>query len=355
MATFSAGKSPSVLLHEDEITDFFSRVESIASRPSYPSPEDPLLTLLDSDSTGRMRSIIESIPFAGDVRASGDVVHRRIANALDETLLIGAPYGFCMAVIFFTMRELCGMEKGKNPTWVKVNGKRTAFGASFLASTLKRNCQNMLLDLRDEYRGLAEPFSSSFSICSDVRELPLRDESVSRIITSPPYLTRIDYAVSTTPELSIFGNDDLVRFVRHNSMGSTVITSSPKAQQERWGLLCNQLLDAIKAHSTKAAASYYWKNIIQYFMDLDLALDQIKRVLGSDGRGLVVVQSSYFKEVEIPLGEIYVEMARLNGLDAEIAFREEVKGHMAHVNTKSSAYKKNKIYHEDFVQIQKRI
>src|SRR5690606_30843239 len=107
------------------------------------------------------------------------------------------------------------------------------------------------------------------------------------------------------------------------------------------------VLDAVSSHGTKAARSYYWKNLVQYFMDMEAALRDIQRVLRGGGEALIVVQSSYFKEVEMPLGDIYVEMAGNLGYAASVAFREEVKGHMAHVNTKSSKYAKNKVYFED--------
>jgi hypothetical protein len=152
-------------------------------------------------------------------------------------------------------------------------------------------------------------------------------------VTSPPYLTRIDYAMSTAPEMATFGGDDLLTFVRHQTMGAPVITKSSRYQKPEWGKLCNNILDAVKKHPTKAAKSYYWKNIVQYFIDFDVALAEIIRVMKPGGKGIVVVQSSYFEELEIPLGEIYVEMSTSHGLRAKIAYREEVKGHLAHVNT----------------------
>jgi len=87
---------------------------------------------------------------------------------------------------------------------------------------------------------------------------------------------------------------------------------------------------------------------------MDNALEEIKRVLKPGGKGVLVVQSSYFKDIAIPLGEICGEMARNRGLSAETVYCEEVRGHMAHVNTKSSQYKNNKTYSEDFVYFEKR-
>jgi len=56
--------------------------------------------------------------------------------------------------------------------------------------------------------------------------MPLRDNSVDLIITSPPYLTRIDYAVTTAPEIIFLGCSTKVEFhrLRRTIMGSTCIS-----------------------------------------------------------------------------------------------------------------------------------
>ena len=71
-------------------------------------------------------------------------------------------------------------------------------------------------------------------------------------------------------------------------------------------------------------------------------------------KALVVVQSSYFKEHEIDLGRIYVEMSRNLKAKSKIVYKDVIRGHMAHVNTKSNDYKKNKVFYEDIVEIEKR-
>ena len=136
-------------------------------------------------------------------------------------------------------------------------------------------------------------------------------------------------------------------------MGAPVITGDAWDAHPEWGEICNGLLERIAEHKTKAAKSYYFKNIVQYFSDASDSLRELVRVLRLGSTALVVVQSSYFKEIEISLGDIYVEMASNLGCSARIARREVVKGHLAHVNSKSSQYVSNKIYHEDVVEITK--
>ena len=45
-------------------------------------------------------------------------------------------------------------------------------------------------------------------------------------------------------------------------------------------------------------------------------------------------------------------MAKLIGFrEANEVFVEVVKGHMAHINTKSSTHKKNKVYYETIIEL----
>ena len=49
-----------------------------------------------------------------------------------------------------------------------------------------------------------------------------------------------------------------------------------------------------------------------------------------------------------------MEMAEKLNAKASIAFKDVVRGHMAHVNTKSNEYKKDKVFYEDVVEISKK-
>jgi len=355
MATFAASKSPLVLIHETEILEFFEDLVKGVISPKHVDfrDSDPLAEVFVPETVQTIHGLIEAISVPAHMESHLEEVPLVVAASVQNPAhLINPVYGFIMAVLFVTLRELSGAASATNPTWVKSGSIKVSIDPSELFRDLSRTAQNMLADLRDFFRRHDSP-ATDLALAADARQMPLRDQSVDYVITSPPYLTRIDYAVSTHPELSLFGNEDLLTYLRHNTMGAPVITKDPKQQRQEWGAICNRILDSVASHPTKAARSYYWKNIIQYFVDMDAALDEIKRVLRPGGEALVVVQSSYFKDIEIPLGDIYVEMGELKGLDAAIAFREEVRGHMAHVNTKSSLYVKNKVYFEDFVHFRK--
>lgn len=353
MATFAASKMPAVLKHEAEVLNLFDNLPAEPQEQGEHNAEDSLTAIFDTETARYIRAVVDAIDTPSFHGRMDKLLPRAVALACtDEVKLLHPVHSFCMAVIFVSLRKLSGTTTSANPTWLRTSEEKVHLEADVLHAELARNAARMLEDIRTFFAASDNPITN-FAALADTRALPVKDALVDRVITSPPYLTRIDYAMSTMPEMYLFGDDMLLTAIRHQTMGAPVIRKGEKQQKEEWGELVNEALDSIKGHSTKAAASYYWKNIIQYFMDADAALDTILRVLKPGGKGLLVVQSSYFKEIELNLGDMYVQMAEGKGFAAKRTFREDVKGHMAHVNTKSSRYKSGKIYYEDFVLIEK--
>jgi hypothetical protein len=191
------------------------------------------------------------------------------------------------------------------------------------------------------------------SLETDSRRINIHNNSIDGIITSPPYLTRIDYAMSTRPELLIISNPSILRKIREKTIGAPVIVDKNIQVNSLWGTTCVELLENVNNHTSKAARSYYLPNMLQYFRDIELSVREILRVLKPTAQALIVVQSSYFKEHEINLGQIYVEICKNLGVHSVIVNKEAVRNHMAHVNTKSNKYKSGKIYCENVILVTK--
>jgi hypothetical protein len=257
---------------------------------------------------------------------------------------------FLFAALFITGRKLGNYSGGSNPTWTKASEVKLDYSTREVVDEFVSQCHQMQEDIIAT-GVLVAP--NNASIVANSRNLPFLDSSFDAIITSPPYLTRIDYAVSTKPELLLLKNESYLRQVREQTMGAPVIVDKNIECKKSWGALCNALVSSIESHPTKSARSYYLPNILQYFRDAEVSIREITRVLKLGGKALIVVQSSYFKEIEIKLGEMYVEMAKEQGCRSNIVSRETVRGHMAHVNSKSNEYKSNKVYFEDVVEIHK--
>jgi len=259
---------------------------------------------------------------------------------------------FLLAGLFITSRNLAGYTKGSNPTWTRAAKEMKEYKRKQVFDAYKSQVLKMLVDL-EEIRIPEGRTLKNAALVADSRWLPLKSNSVDAIITSPPYLTRIDYAISTKPELLLLGDPAYLRSIRELTMGAPVIVEGDIIADDTWGKLCLDLLDAVEGHSSKSAKNYYLPNMLQYFRDAELSLIQILRTLHRKSSALLVVQSSYFKEFEIDLGNIYVQMATNLGAQAKIVRREKVRGHMAHVNTKSRQYADSKVFFEDVVEIKK--
>jgi hypothetical protein len=189
----------------------------------------------------------------------------------------------------------------------------------------------------------------------DARSLPLRARSVDVVLTSPPYCTRIDYAKQTGFELAaLLGADDKgARSLRNQLMGTTTLrkpaSSSPKQPSS-----IRSLLKSIRAHRSHRSAEYYYVNIKQYFDDAFLAVGQVARVLRSGGRAALVLQNSYYKELHIPLSDLFCDLGAAHGLAARVLVRKEVTRSMTSVNTRARKYRATRSYTEDVVLMEKK-
>src|SRR5262249_55396125 len=157
-----------------------------------------------------------------------------------------------------------------NPTWTKLPHNpqsRLTVEPNALNSVFKGEIDAMISAMDEEL------FDGSRAKDQDRLEqassdaLPVDDCSVDLILSSPPYCTRIDYAVATMPELGLlgYGSDQGFAELRRRLIGtSTVPKLAPPATPE-WGPTCNGFLERVESHPSKASKTYYLKSHLQYF------------------------------------------------------------------------------------------
>ena len=277
----------------------------------------------------------------------------KIFNDINTPLISNSIKAFFLCALFRTARKLSGYKKGSNPTWFKKINLKKNFTIDQVNHSFTEICHQMHDDLKNSPL-LSSEIIYHYDYVADSIKIPFRQNTFDATITSPPYLTRIDYAISTQLEILILKDSQYLRQIRVNTMGSPVITENKIQVNNAWGKTCTIILEHIKNHASKASKTYYWKNIVQYFDDAYKILFQIYRVLKKGKSALIVVQSSYYKDIEIPLNKVYMEMALSIGFTSiKEPFKEVVKNHMAHVNSKSSTYKKNKVYYESVIKLTK--
>jgi len=173
--------------------------------------------------------------------------------------------------------------------------------------------------------------------------LPVADQSVDVILTSPPYLTRIDYAVAYARELAIIGIDIAAdRTLRESLMGTTLIRPESPTPVTFEGF-AKDLLEQIKEHSSRASAGYYRKQFQQYLEDLTTSLDQLSRIAKNRAKMVLVVQDSYYKEIPINLADICSQEARNRGWATTGWDQFEVSRTLTTINKAARAYPKGKV------------
>ena len=244
---------------------------------------------------------------------------------------------FVHTCLFEVARVIARKAQSKNPTWHK---RPTKVERSRLSGARVRT----LITEAAERRYVLLTNAETDAVCQIGQgcstQIDCESASVDFILTSPPYCTRIDYAVTTQIELAVLGHDDdSLRRLRDLSMGTSTIRSSNKPSRlNEWGAACVSLLDSVESHQSKASKSYYLKTFLQYFSDLHKSLTEINRVLKRSGRVVIVVQDSYYKEIHVDLALVVTEMGELANWQLIDRLDFAAPKTMRSVNTKSRKY-----------------
>lgn len=321
--------------HVDFVT---RRVRSYRSRKCRSG--DPLSAWLDEEAASGVRRIERAIR----ERFSDEEFENR-GNA---TVPVGSEAAFCYTALFGTLRGLLGSLRTSNPTWIKrpAVGRRPTFSRNELFNAFEHRSIQMLTAMGSEQaprrRWPAKARARIETASSD--RIPLKDGFVDAVIASPPYCTRIDYAVTTSVELAVLGydSDAELRELRDLMIGTSTIRRRPPEPRRGWGRTCLKLIDAIGHHKSKASKSYYLKTFMQYFDDLHRSLGEISRCLRDSGPCVLVVQDSYYKEIHTDLPRIVLEMSRDVGLSFRARRDFPVTRSMVGVNRAAGRYRDNK-------------
>jgi SAM-dependent methyltransferase len=168
----------------------------------------------------------------------------------------------------------------------------------------------------DEFRKLCTDSSVTVRIQKgDARELPLVDNSVDLIFTSPPYATALDYprahflAVSwmspvlgtTHDEYKLNGKEyigsergHVGKFEADTSLGSLALSTVQQLAQ----------IDQRRAVLVQ-----------RYFQDMKKVLKETKRVLRPGKSAVIVVCPSHIRKLQVPTHKVFTEIAIPLGLE----------------------------------------
>lgn len=232
-----------------------------------------------------------------------------------------------------------------NPTWIKVakaETKKIEVSKQYIIDTFTKIIESQLAVITSiDHFDLPNQLTDFVTASS--KNIPLEENSVDYILTSPPYCTRIDYAVAMRPELAVLGLADNSNFkqFRQHVIGSPTVQKAEIMPNHLWGGACNTFLSRVKEHSSVASATYYHTTLLQYFNDMYQSFEELARVCKPNSQLDIVVQDSFYKELHNNLPLFFEEMlSELNFFKEDsIAFKSNS---FNNINPKSAKYKKSK-------------
>ena len=231
---------------------------------------------------------------------------------------ISALASFYYVALFELTRRLLSPYQSSNPTWLRLPGHPSArlrTGHRTIELLFRNSVRRMAAAIGERRSENATPSGRAILAVADSRCLPLGDRSIDVVLTSPPYCTRLDYAVATRPELAVMGYDGCsFRRLRESMLGTAAISTPVPTRLENWGKTCESFLDKIETHPSKASSTYYLRTHLQYFDGLFTSLKEIARVLKPGAPCILVVQDSHYKDVHNDLPRIATEMAGSLGM-----------------------------------------
>ena len=122
---------------------------------------------------------------------------------------------------------------------------------------------------------------------ADSRSIPfIKDESVSAIITSPPYLNAYDYHKYHRQRLHWIGGDESVIFARDKEIGSHDEFTKNNATSDK------------------------------YFIDMGLCFNEWVRVLKKGGYCLIVIGDAIVSKQAVPVADRFIDLLSAKGLTA---------------------------------------
>jgi DNA modification methylase len=165
----------------------------------------------------------------------------------------------------------------------------------------------------------------------DVRCLPLEDESIDLVFTSPPYGTALDYprahflavawmqrALGITVQDYKADAPEYIGSERGHLPGELAIDERLKQFA-----LIKSIVQTLNDTSVRHA-----KLLHRYFVDMHQALSEIARVLRPGRHAVVVICPSHVREVEVPTHDAFIDMGHTMGLELKEKYTRTINSRL---------------------------
>lgn len=258
--------------------------------------------------------------------------------------------------LFRTLRSFLTSFRTSNPTWFKTakkdHRKRIDLSRQSFVQALERQFRE--IDQWFECQPAQRRVRKHLDVGNSNRVI-LKSRSVDAIVASPPYCTRIDYAIATLPELALLGCSAIeLQSLRRSLLGSPLTQPVDAVPRRAWGKTCRQFLRSVARHKSKASDTYYSRFFTNYFREFALSLSEIDRVARKHASITLVIQDSYYKGIRADLAQMVVEMSSELGWELWQRHDFQVGGTLAGLRPARAAYRQQASAIESVVLFRRR-
>jgi DNA modification methylase len=284
-------------------------VEHARDRRDTIEKSDLLLRWLDPSTATSIRRLERSI---STLMVPGKDRRMTESGIVDDLSSLAALF---YLALFRMTRDLLKPFFASNPTWIRLRVKPTdRLYVSFAQLAKRFRASVLALQEATKANGYPTPHQAREVTLASSAKIPLRSSSVNAVLTSPPYCTRIDYAIATLPELAVLGYDwSKVRQLRKQLTGTPLMLNEKGKDTTVDSDTLQLFLRRIERHPSYAAQSYYLPFYRQYFRSMSDSLTEINRVTRDGSPIVLVVQDSWFKDVHVATPTIISELAQSIG------------------------------------------
>ena len=326
-------------------------VEHLAEYQGSEVAKDPLEKWFYRDSAICIRALEGTIN-----KALVSHEHYQALTTADSLNALSSLAAFFYVALFRSVRRLLTTFIPTNPTWVKhprVSQARKRPYEQTICAAFLSEVENLASTLKALDEPILDEALTTVSL-GNSECLKLPEASVDFILASPPYCTRIDYAMATAIELAIMRFDEAsFTSLRRSLMGTSTVDANADAVQGDWGLTCSTFLDNVYSHPSKASKGYYYKNHVQYFRSLRNSIHELSRVIRRGGQCVLVVQDSHYKDIHNDVPAIVIEMAAHASLMVRRRQDFAVGHSMVQINKRARKYLKKRVDFESVICLAK--
>ncbi|MDE2638574.1 MAG: DNA methyltransferase [Chloroflexota bacterium] len=158
--------------------------------------------------------------------------------------------------------------------------------------------------------------------CRDSRNLPLVNESVDLVVTSPPYVTSYEYG--DLHQLSMLWLEDLedLKAFREKFIGSALRRTESETEEYEWLTRSSRAAEIgarLDNVNGKTASS-----VVSYFQSMYEIWAELYRLLRIGGKVCIVIGNTSLKGVEITNAEVFVEQMQRLGFGLIDVIKREI-------------------------------